>query len=349
MKKALVLLPLAFSLMSCAKLNNLINLPDQIGGLNTTMNGMDKKIGSMDDKMTDTNSALGTTNDAIHKQTLMVALQNLNDKKNWDELQPVPFKLMPYGQAFAQEATPLEIMNLFYLELQEINNAKLQLSPDPTTQGPYIQGTPEFGAILQEKMAKAAILEIIAGFTPQSITEAIVNSQIHGDGTDASQNFRSTAYAFLALRASFIHDDLLMATTLAQPLSNAGIIQQAIDYTQQVDYIDSLPYVSQLQATMNPIIATTDKAGDPVTAMPIPMSVSVNSGQALSLWQQIQAGINRDFKIDQGTVGISSADNQAISASETAAVTAAKATVAAAIQTWTTRNAAAAPAAPAAH
>lgn len=52
------------------------------------------------------------TNASIHKQTLLVALNDMLSDQNSQYLAPVPTGMLPGGQTFAEEATAEEIVKL---------------------------------------------------------------------------------------------------------------------------------------------------------------------------------------------------------------------------------------------
>src|SRR5690349_19282737 len=107
-KSVLILLSLSMTLFLSA-----CELPD-IAGLN-----------SMPKKMDNLNKGMEDTNGAIHKQTLLLALNELNKRENQENMFPVPTGLMPAGQVFAETATPEELIHLTYTELKKLEENTL--------------------------------------------------------------------------------------------------------------------------------------------------------------------------------------------------------------------------------
>ncbi len=310
MKKMFFLVSLLFLSVGCDKINALIDLPDTLNSMNSSVGQMNKSTASM-------NSGMGTTNVGIHNQTLKLALDGLNDKSNWDVLAPAPFKLMTFGKAFAEEATADELMLFFDLSLLELNQAKLDQSIDLQSGEtvPYLLGSKEYSDIIQEKMAKYAILSIIAGFTPQNLNNdpnyphkdvvgEIVAKHITGNNTNTSGRFRQAALAFLALRATFIDDVLMSGWIMAQPLSNIGIVEEAINYAKQIDYIDRFPKSALISVDIKPQLHVVDKIGGTPKPHDFDLSISVNPNAALNNWKNIRTGIEKDLKVGQASIGV---------------------------------------------
>jgi len=240
----------------------------------------------------------------------------------------------------------------------ELNEAKLDLSSDLSGNTvPYVQGSPELAATIQEKIAKYEMLSIIAGFAPQDLSNGpdtsvdangckvskststvnqIINKHILGDNSGTAGRFRNSALAFLALRASFLSGVVLTNWTLAQPLSNIGIVEDAINYTEKLDYVDKLPNADKIQFVAKPQFHTVAKAGDAtIINQNLDLTTPVDPGQALAQWQAIQTGINQDLKVGQASIGEDPSQAAASLQAEQARVNAAKAVVNQYITSWT--------------
>jgi hypothetical protein len=198
-------------------------MPD-IAGLNS----MPNKTGEMADKM-------DTTNEAIHKQTLLLALVELNKRENQENIFPVPTGLMPAGKVFAEEARPNELIELTYNELKKLEENTMISGIDKD--GPVALTPQEENYARMRKVAALSSLQIIAGFAQDEKIEAIINTDIKGNS-----RFKDTALAFLALRAYFLRDVLLKLSlkvdaSSAETLNTSGKMNEAIKYLVKLDKI----------------------------------------------------------------------------------------------------------------
>ncbi len=313
MKKIIFLIPLLFVNVGCDKINALVEMPSTLDSMSSTTKGMAQTTSEM-------NAGMGKTNAGIHNQTMKLADDGLNDKNNWDELNPAPFKLMKYGKAFAEEASVDELMLYFQDTLKELNEAKLDLGQNLQTGDtlPYIAGSQELTNVMQEKMVKVTILSIIAGFAPQDLDKdpanpkkdtvgEIIAREINSSKLKSAGNFRAEAQAFLALRAKFINDIFLANLDLAGPLSNIGKVEYAIEDARKLDFVAKLTRPDQIKAIVKPQLHVAEKAGDKPAPMDLDMTTAVDPTQALAVWKSIRTGIDKDLAVGQASAGAVSA------------------------------------------
>lgn len=203
-------------------------LPD-IAGLNS----MPKTTGEMVGKMNE-------TNDAIHKQTLLLALTELNKRENQENMFPVPTGLMPAGQVFAETATPEELIHLTYSELVKLQENTLVTGFGDDGPTPLTEQDKSYSRF--KKFAALSSLQVIAGFAQDEKVDEIIRHDIEGNS-----RFAEAGLAFLALRAYFIRDVLLKLSlkideTSAKTLNNSGQMNEAIKYLKKLDKLSRLNF-----------------------------------------------------------------------------------------------------------
>jgi hypothetical protein len=74
----------------------------------------------MGDILGRTDGKIGKTVDGIHKQSLLLAVNELTKQVNMEKISPAPTALMPAAKVFAQEATPEEVVEFTHAWLKEI-------------------------------------------------------------------------------------------------------------------------------------------------------------------------------------------------------------------------------------
>lgn len=227
-----------FALTVLALATTACELPDVVG-----MNSMPKTTQGMSDKMT-------VTNEAIRKQKLLLAVQQLNDPKNQKDIFPVPTGLIPAGTLFAETATPEELIKYTYNELKKIeeNDAVIGIEEDGS---PTPLDAKEKAISRKEKYATLYSVMIIAAFAPDSAIEEIVRHDINGNS-----RFQKTALEFLALRAAFLRDILLakslgIESSSPDLLDNSGKMEEALKYLLKLDQVSKMDLNYVIQVKIN--------------------------------------------------------------------------------------------------
>ena len=222
-------------------------------------NQMDKMLTGMDQ----TNNKIETTNQAVHQQILMLAKEEMLNEHNSQYLLP-PIGMMPGGKAFAEEATPEELMQITYAWLKEID--QVQAGEGNTMTSDEVD---------RDKAVKLTALQIIAGFTPQSVVKQIVGTYIYSKGL-----YEHTAKAFLALRAYFIQAYRLENGPLTDEGTNLNMVAEAIERTKFIQYITSLPFRDEIRVEINGF-------DDDVTYETWARTFSLEKDLATNLWNAI--------------------------------------------------------------
>ncbi|MBK8205104.1 MAG: hypothetical protein IPK68_23365 [Bdellovibrionales bacterium] len=181
-----------------------------------------------------TNQEMGKTTDAIHKQILLLSLQDMLRPENSKYLLP-PTGMLAGGETFSKEATAEEMVKLAYVWLQEVIKAQ---PADLAT-----LGEKGLAYLLHEKMVKLTALQVIAGLAPQSTIESLVKEQILEGG-----RYEAAAYSVLMSRALFIKSFLLDESLMSgsEKLDNLGKLEEAIERTSQLDYLTRLQFASKI-------------------------------------------------------------------------------------------------------
>lgn len=181
-----------------------------------------------------TNQEMGKTTDAIHKQILLLSLQDMLRPENSKYLLP-PTGMLAGGETFSKEATAEEIVKLAYVWLQEVIKAQPE---DLAT-----LGEKGLADLLHEKMVKLTALQVIAGLATQSTIESLVKDQILEGG-----RYEAAAYSVLMSRALFIKSFLLDESLMSgsEKLDNLGKLEEAIERTSQLDYLARLQFANKI-------------------------------------------------------------------------------------------------------
>lgn len=216
--------------VACSKLNNMMDMADKMDHTNEKMDNTYQQIQA-------TNSEIKKTNKAVHDQTLMVALKEIEKIENADKLFPVPTSILPYAKAFAEEAKESEIVELTYAWIKDITEVAPMGDLDENQQQ----------TVLKDKLVHLYGLYSIASFIPDEMLNTIIETHIQG-----SSRFEETAMQILMMRVIFTRDVLLKESILAKSISNAGTLEEAIKYMDKVDFIMNLPYASDLSLRLFP-------------------------------------------------------------------------------------------------
>lgn len=234
MKQIILCLPLLFALLGC----------DAVDAIKATK--------AMPKKMDDMNRKMDQTNQGVHKQTLLIALDNLSRAENWEYVLPVPYDLMPYAKEFAEAATPQELLELTYLWLEKINNGRPTPPIGKDGDGnPFVREDGTFSPeavkkINNEKMVRLIILQAMAGFAPQTTIDQMIQNEVYQAG-DGSGRLQSTLYSLLMMRVQFIRDVLLDNSVMAAKMTHVGHFEKAIALLEQIEVVASLPFADEIQ------------------------------------------------------------------------------------------------------
>ena len=211
-----------------------------VGEVKKTNAGMDTMVG----EVRKTNDGMAKTNLAVHRQTLQAALGDILREDNTRFLAP-PVAMMPGAQIFSLEASPDELMQLVYVFLNFV---------EKTPQNDQDKANPD--SYNHAKIVRLTAASVIAGLAPQSTIDQIVQSQIVQAGA-----FQDAAIALLMLRAQFLQQWIIQPK-IDQGLTNPGMIEDAVNYTDQLTAISTLPFADKIAIKITGLIGD-DMAKDP--------------------------------------------------------------------------------------
>jgi hypothetical protein len=250
-KMMLIVAPvMAMALTAC----DLLDAPSNLTKMKATTEEMKDTTKEMKDNMENMKSTtqemsdkMGTTNAAIHKQTLVAALDQMDKAENQAFTYPIPTGIMAAAKVFAEEIHPDELIEFMYIRLRELEEV------DPVSgldkDGYPIDPTPEqANQIRLQKKARLASLQAVAAFAQDEKVDAIIQNDIKGHG-----RYEETGYNFLALRASFLRDIMLRVSLKLdkeftdENLTNSGMMNEAIKYLVKLDKISKLSFADKIQ------------------------------------------------------------------------------------------------------
>lgn len=244
-----------------------------------------KKMDDMHDTMEKMNKGMDETVGGINDQRKLIPIIELMKYENYDELSPVPVKLMPYGEKLAQAVSADDMVKIAYLWLKEIDEIYPPKEVDQN--GDEIEYTKEqVNKINTTKLGRLAALQIVTGFLPQVTVDQIIEEQIVKFG-----RFEETAYTILMLRAQFIRDVLLEASLLSMPLNSVGKLNQAIIYTRSLEFITQLPFVEQIKMKIKGLLSPMENFEE-----------ILKKDLALVKWKKIKLSAEKDLKIEKQVI-----------------------------------------------
>ena len=224
------------------------SMPGRMDRTNEKIASTNAKMDSMRDEVAKTNAEMKKTTSAVHKQVLETALTEMQKPENLAYLAP-PTGILPAAQAFAEEATADEIIQLAYVYITDLAEVSL---PQDLSKDDAAKAAPAFN---QRKIEKLTILKAIVGLMPQGRVEELARTQI-----DEGGRYEDAAYSVLFLRADFINSVLLQADLLeGKTLNNLGKLEEAAKRAANVEWIVSRPYAKSVDLTFKVRWAGKDK------------------------------------------------------------------------------------------
>lgn len=240
MKKpsGLILSLLGFALVGCDAM-------DAVQATKAMPEKMDQSLAQIEKS----NRGITRTNDAIHKQKLLLALDDMFKPQNTRYLVP-PTGMLPGGETFALEATTDELTKMAFVWLREVE----KMLPDDSARG----SDGKFPAALaaevdHQKMVKLMALEVVAGLLPQSSpvdengiptgptsVDELIEKVVNRGG-----RYESTVYSILMARAIFIKD-ILIDPLFEEKVTNLGKFEEIYARAANLDSLARLPFASKI-------------------------------------------------------------------------------------------------------
>ena len=261
----------ASALSGCALKDMIYAIPD-----------MNNKMSSMNKKLNDMTSTMSQMNGGVTDQRLEIPLEQLLNYNNYDELSPVPFKLMPWGQKLAEVISEHDLVRIAHLWMNEINNYQPPQNTDANGNPlPYTKG--QIQVADTTKLGRLTALMTVCGFLPEQTVTDVIQSQILNYGP-----YENAAYEILAMRAEFITGVILGADIFSRPFNDVGALDRSVRYASAVDRIARLPFVDRLKVNADGFLNSTDN-----------VKFSVDPKSAQSNWQQIELSATQDLSANQ--------------------------------------------------
>lgn len=234
----------------------------------------------------ESNHGIEETNGDIHKQKLLIALDDMFKSEHTEYLIP-PTGMLAGGETFAEAATTEEVMKLAYVWLKEIEEAQ----PDESLRGE--NGKFSDAVIAKsdhEKQIKWTALQVIAGLIPQkprfdsegrrlsplNSVEEIVETQINQGG-----RYEDTAYVVLLARSLFLNDLLIQPLLKEDKITNPGKAQEAYERISYYDYLAHLSFVDKIQYKSHGMLISDDNIDE-----------KFNPKAALKMWTDLDKAVD---------------------------------------------------------
>jgi hypothetical protein len=270
---AITLASLAIALSGC----DLTQMPQKMDETNATTSSMNEKMSETNAEVAKSNVNMGVMSDAIHKQTLLVALNDMYDEKHTANLVPVPFDMFAGGKTFAETANETELVDWFYATYKQLVEAtaddsqrvavpvlvpfygpsgnkifKAQYTLE--TRGDHQYEVPQYDWVFptlyieyfnHKKDVTFNAMQVVAAFIPQSMLEQMVDKEI-GSGELREQ----TVYMILNLRDVFTRGALLKNSLYEDKLKNLKQVSEALRLVENLEYVSQLPYADRIGSTV---------------------------------------------------------------------------------------------------
>lgn len=153
--------------------------------------------------------------DSVHGQTLAVSLQGMLAPENTQVLQP-PFRMMPYAEGFAKEATDEEFAEVLDILYQEA-----------------VISSSEYN---DHRMISLTAMSAIAGLASQEKFEQFLKLQI-----DEKGKFEEVAYAASVFRYNFIRDYLFESKLELALYFNLKLFEDSAKHFKSLKYLSHHP------------------------------------------------------------------------------------------------------------
>jgi hypothetical protein len=236
-----------------------------------------KATEGMPDKIDATNAEVKKTNSSVHNQTLVIALDEMLKPQNTKTLAPVPLGMMPGGQAFANEATATEMIQMVYVLLKDADTQPEAADSEKDANGHWIPEVVK--SVDHDKSSKIMAAMIILGLAPQATIEEIVRAQIAKGG-----QYEEVAYKALMLRYYFTNDILLGQSLFPTSLTNPGKITEAIRLADNMTYISKLPFGDLIVLDTVGMLSDDDQ-----------WHLKLDKAQTDAVWQKIDGAFDSEL------------------------------------------------------
>lgn len=267
---------LAGALSSCALKDMIYAIPDMNNKLSATNKGLNK--------MGDTMNQMASGTVAIN------AIPQLENYNNYSVLDPLPLKLLSWGNLLGNVISVDQFVGLADLWLNQANaigpvqtvdtNGKLL---PPTAAQLYEADTARFGRL-------SALMTVAGNLQEDTVTQLIQREIVEGG------QYENDTFSVLALRAFFIQN-LLANSSTYQVFPSIGALKHAVTYATAVDRIAQLPYVKKLQFSLTFL----EPNGYPVSGGPNITNIqfTMDPSMAPQIWNQVEMAATNDLSFSK--------------------------------------------------
>lgn len=239
---------------------------------------------SMPGEMEQMRAKMGETERALGR---LESYKGLTNEENGRVLSPVPFGLMGYAREFAKYASTVELAEITYLWIKEINEVSIDdILPSPTPEDIF-----KFD---HRKQHTQASLQAVAGFISRDKLNTILREQIYSSGryADATLNL-------LMLRVRFLRDVMLKASLLSEDFDEVGMLIKAIEHAEEIEYIARQRFALHIYLDL-----TGFKNND------LDIHDVFDPREALKIWQDIKRKADTGLKVKYKDVASSPVENE---------------------------------------
>lgn len=222
----------------------------------------------MPDKMDRMYDQMHETKEIIERQPVVIPFEAMLREEYGRDLVPIPFDLIPFAREFAKYAGDEELAEVVYVWMKKLNEVTLDL-PAPTAD--------QVDAFNHRKLHVYSALQAVCGFIPQTKLQRIIKQQIYGAG-----RYQESVLQMLMLRVQFLRDVMLEASLFGEGLTNVGKVEKAVEYSEQIEYVARLPFVTEIGVNVTGFLA-------PIGDVRETMSTAVAS----NLWRKVKTKAER--------------------------------------------------------
>lgn len=255
---------------------------DAIDAMKATKD-MKSATNAMNEKMDATNKGISETNDSVRMQKMVLALNDMLDSKNTQDLEPVALGMVAGAEEFGKAATNEQTIKYVYKLLLEIKDVRPNEDLKDAN-GKYPADI--VAAYDHTKMIKLSQIFTIAGFYPQDKVEQLIEDQIYGGG-----RYQRTTYIFLMARVQFL-GTYLQETLFAEPMDTVKAMEDLITRLGAIDSILKAPFKEKVKMNIDTFIERA-----PITAALYDEEGKMeDSWNAPKLWKKVMKRFDQDLK-----------------------------------------------------
>lgn len=244
-------------------------------------------VNSMPGQMRDMQRSLDKTNantNVVQEQPVAIAFEGFYKEVFTRTLKPIPAPIIILAKKFAQFIPVEDIPDFYHIEL-------LQLKSETNTSNGYTEPIDQFN---HRKSALLMALTSVAGLLPEEKLSQVIDTQIVHSGPR-----RKDILSLLMMRVRFLRDVVMYNDALKDPITDVGVLEEAIRYADQLERIVRMPFATEISIKIRfdepePDVEETLNPTD--TMLPIWTKMKENVGRNLKIKEKPLTG---DPALDQ--------------------------------------------------